>query len=242
MAVTPRLSLPLPTIGGDINTWGDKLHSGLNILDERVAEIQPSQLKGPTVLGVVVAQTATAFITRTLSAAIGLAFTNGDGIAGNPTLGYDLSALANKATPVDADIILIGDSAATPAFAARKATRANLLKAVTLTAQRRTFANLGVVTSPAGLNLATADHFIVEMGAVTTLEFSNVPAGVAMEVTLVLINGNFSGPGVTFAGHTWKWPGGAQPVFTTPGMDIIKAIWTGVDNTVLAYRVATDVR
>lgn len=239
MAVTSRLSLPLPTIGGDINTWGDKLHAGLKILDERVGEVLPSQLKGPTVLGVVVAQTATAFITRTLSAAIGLAFTNGDGIAGNPTLGYDLSALANKALPIDADILLLGDSAATPAFAARKTTRTNLLNAATLTAPRRVFNNLGVLSSSIVANLSAADHFIVEINGPTIFYFQHGPVGAAMEVTLVLING---GLGITFVNQTWRWPGGTAPAFTASGTDILKLIWTGADNIVLAYRVATDVR
>lgn len=247
MAVTPRLSLPLPTIGGDINTWGDKLHSGLTILDERVAEIQPAQLLGPTVLGVVVAQTATAFITRTLAAAVGLAFTNGDGIAGNPTLGYDLAGLANKALPLDADIVLLGDSAATPAFAARKATRTNLLKAATLTAPRRVSENKGLTGTGAFLlDLAGADYFIMEFapgGGGRTVGFSNTPTGRVMEITLICVNpGATDGGAPTFGDQIWKWPGGVLPAFTASGTDIIKAIWTGADNTVYAYRAAADVR
>lgn len=239
MAETTRLSLPLPTIGGDINTWGDKLHAGLEILDERVAEILPSQLLGPTVLGVVVAQTATAFITRTMAAATGLAITNGDGIAGNPTVGYNLSALANKALPLDADIVLLGDSATDPAFAARKATRTNLLKAATLTAPRRVSNNLGAPPSSIALDLASADYFIAEVASPKTILFQNGPAGKVMEVTLVLING---GIGTTFVNDDWRWPGGVAPTLTVSGVDVLKLIWTGVSNIVYGYRVATDIR
>lgn len=235
---TPLLSLILPEVGLSYNTWGEKINENLEVLDEAVGAIQPQQLGGAGT-GLVAAISANEFATRTLTASAGLTVTDGDGVAGNPTIAPNPTGLAAKALPVSADEVMIADSAA--AYAPRKATRTNFLKNAILTAPQAAVNNLGTPSGSVALDLATSNCFIVEVNTPgKSILTQNGPAGTAMEVTLVLTLG--ASGGVNFVNDAWKWAGGVAPTWTVGGTDIVKLLWVGDGaNTIYGWRVAAAV-
>jgi hypothetical protein len=234
---TPNLGLTKPEVGLSYNTWGEKINGDLDILDTVLGALEPQQLVGLSGPGLAVAVDASNFVPRSVAVGSGLSVSNGSGAAGNPTISQNPTGLTAKTLPVDADEVMIADSAAS--YAAKKSTRTNFLKAALHTAPRRVLSNLGTPLGNIGFDLDTSDTFLFEVSGPKTAIISNGPAGKAVELTLIIIN---AGSNLSFAGHTWLWPGGAAPTFTTSGVDIVKALWTGVSNTVYAWRVAVDVR
>lgn len=236
---TANFGFVLPEVGLSYNTWGEKLNQNWEDLDADLAAIKPGQLAGGGT-GLQVAVDANTFAARSIAVSAGLSIANANGAAGNPTVSLTPTGLTAKALPVDADEVVITDSAAS--FAPRKATRLNLLKQANHTAPRTVFSNLGVPSGSVALDLATSNHFLVEVNtAAKSILTQNGPTGVSMEITLVLTLG--ASGSVNFVNDTWLWPGGAVPTFTVGGTDVLKLLWTGDGaNTILAWRVATDVR
>jgi len=235
---TPNLGLTKPEVGLSFNTWGEKLNTNLDLLDSAVGEIQPQQLVGGGA-GLQAATGPTSFAARAVAAGTGVAVANGDGVAGNPTVSLSPTGLATKSLPVDADAVVLVDSAA--GGAPKKATRTSFLSSAVLTAPRKVLNNLGSPIGNIGLDLSTADSFLFEVSGPKTAVISNAPSSKSVELTLIIING---GANLLFAGgHIWKWPGGGLPSFTVSGIDIVKALWLGDgSNVVLAWRVAADVK
>lgn len=228
-----------PEVGLSYNTWGEKLNDNFDAIDAALAAVEPQQLAGAGV-GILAATAVDAFAARTLAVGSGLSITNPAGTAGNPTISQNPTGLAAKTLPVDADEVMIADSAAS--YAPKKATRTNLLKAASHTAPRNVYNNLGVPSGSVALDLSTSNHFLVEVNTpAKSVLTQNGPTGVSMEVTLVLSLG--ASGGVNFVNDAWKWPGGTPPTFTVGGTDILKLLWTGDGaNTIFAWRVAADVR
>lgn len=234
--ITTNLGLTKPEVGLSYNTWGEKINTDLDLLDAALWAIEPQQLVGGGV-GLLAGVDTENFAARTLAVGSGLSIANPTGGAGNPAISLNPTGLTAKTSPVDADEVLITDSAA--AFVPKKATRAALFTGTTFTAPRRTLSNLGAVSGSIGLDLSGADTFLVERSSgALGLGFNNLPSGKMMDVTIVLINGSNL---TTFGTQTWLWPGGATPIFTTSGTDIIKVLIVGT-STVYAWRVAEDVR
>jgi len=234
---TANLGLIKPEVGLSYNTWGEKINTNMDDIDAAVTAIQPIQLDTLSV-GVVVAVDANTFASRSIAGAAGITVANGSGAAGNPTVSSNPAGLTAKTLPVNADEVMVADSAA--AGAPKKATRTQFLTAALHTAPRKVLSNLGTPAGNIGLDLSMADSFLFEVSGSKTAIISNAPSGASVELTLIIING---GTNLSFAGHTWKWPGGGLPSFTVSGTDVVKALWLGDgSNVVLAWRVAADVK
>jgi len=119
---TEHLNLTKPEDGLSTDTWGIKLNADLDALDDEFdpetghnhaglgAPIPPAGLAGVGATGVVIATSETAFTTRALTAADGVAILDGTGVGGNPTIGANISNLTVKAEAASADQIMLLDS------------------------------------------------------------------------------------------------------------------------------------
>lgn len=94
------------------------------------------------------------------------------------------------------------------------------------------FQNLGRVSGTVNVNLSAGNYIIATIGGATTFTLSGVVTNACNTVLFELTNGGS-------AALTWgmkpKWPGGAAPVLTAAGVDLIAmvtrdngAVWRGV--------------
>jgi len=222
--LTTNLSLVKVEVGGSVNTWGDKVNTNMDLLDAAISTpIPPSQLDGAPGTGLVVANGGTTFLARALAVGGGLSVADGDGVAGDPTVTVLPSTATAKALPVDADLVLVGDSAAT--FAVKKSTRTQFLKGALHTAPRLVEVNKGVSFGAASMDLSAANYFRVEFGVGSTprFVFTNLPAaGEVIEVVVVLAN---TGGGLGYNDvDGYKWPGGAPPDISAAGTYVFRCL------------------
>lgn len=242
---TPNLGMTLPTPGGDDGTWGGTLNTALNAIDAAFDDaaghdhdgtpgggptLPPTSLSALVTTGLVVAASGTAFVGRLIAAGAGIAVTNGDGVAGNPTIALNITGLTGEATIVDADEVPLYDLSAT---AARKATRTNFLKRALVTSPRMAFEAKGSLSGAVSLDTSEYSYFSGTAVGNTTFTFANPPSsGLAYGFVLELTNGG------AFT-ITWPasvdWPNGVAPSLSPAGVDVLVfltrdggATWRGV--------------
>lgn len=106
---TTPLGLIKPEEGASTNTWGGKLNDNLDDVAALFHEttghrhtgvagdaptIAPNALSGLASNGMVVRASTSAFVKRSVAAGTGLTATNGDGVAGDPTLALSAANIA----------------------------------------------------------------------------------------------------------------------------------------------------
>jgi len=121
-----------------------------------------------------------------------------------------------KTSPVDADDVMIRDSAASGTI--KKATRTNLLKQALHTSPRFKYTDDGSGSGARTLDLALASYHKAQIVAATTFTFSNAPATEAFGFILELVNGGAGG--ITWPGGV-KWAGATAPALTVSGTDLL---------------------
>ncbi|MGB1223917.1 MAG: hypothetical protein ACPHCN_07215 [Mycobacterium sp.] len=139
---TTALSLVKPEVGASTDSWGQKWNSNADVIDGLLLgtgghshdgtngegpQLTPAALAGLSGVGLVVYQTTTGFIERTLTASAGVAVADGDGVSGNPTVSLDINGLTAETSPAAGDTVAVYDASA---GAIRKFTRANFLAGV----------------------------------------------------------------------------------------------------------------
>ena len=92
----------------------------------------------------------------------------------------------------------------------------NVTGAIQSTTYRETYSNLGTGGSTT-LDLSTANNFRRQFNATSTITVSNIPS-TAFGFTLVAVNAG--GYVITWPTGT-KWAGGAAPILTSSGTDIL---------------------
>jgi hypothetical protein len=245
---TTNVDLTKPEPGGSTNTWAGKLNADLDSLDALFGAtgghqhkgtagdgtpLLPASLTGISTYGIVVAKDGTTFLPRSvvLGSNGGVSIVNGSGIAGNVTLESDPHSTAAKSAMVDADEILIADSAA--AFVPKRVTRANFATGMLFSQYRLKFVSLGGVAGAQAIDFSAASSFAATVTGAVTWSFTNPPAsGAYCGFVLELTNG---GVGVQTWPASVKWPGGAAPTLSPSGVDVLVfltrdggATWRGV--------------
>ncbi len=228
---TPNLGLTLPTPGGSTGTWGTTLNTALNGIDAAFEattghdhdgtdgggpKLPPTSLSGLVATGLAVAVSGTGFLARSIAGGTGVSVTNGDGVAGNPTIALNVTGLTAETAIVDADEIPLYDLSAT---AVRKATRTNLLKRALVTSPRMAFEAKGSLAGAVSLDTSEYSYFAGTAVGNTTFSFANPPsAGLAYGFVLELTNGG------AFT-ITWPasvdWPTGTAPTLSPSGVDVL---------------------
>lgn len=255
---TVVLLLVLPQPGGSENTWGEKLNADLVALDALFhpstghdhvtygGKLPPLALLGAPLPGMLVVsrnpedeEDLGTWVARTIAALAngGLAVANGNGVDGNPTLSLALANLTAKATPVDADLVGIGDSAASNA--PKKATRAELLTRALISGQRNAVNVGGAANGAVSLDTRTDYHARTATGTVTWT-FLNPPAsGELAGFVVELTNGG------AFT-QNWPasvdWPGGSAPALTVSGKDLLRFLTRDGGTTWLGAVLDLDTR
>lgn len=240
---TENAGLVKPEPGASNNTWGTKLNADLDALDAKFDEVVGHKHTasvdtgdGPQLPPLALAPLATgalgfpavisdsAFAARVVTGGSGIRVTDGNGVAGNPTVAIDVSLITTALTAVDdADLIAIADvSDDTPtADESKKATRLSFLTGALITAPKYKYVDMGSGTGALALDVSTGSYFKAQATGNRTITLTNPPASDVAEIVI---------EGVNFGAHTitWpssvKWPGGVAPTFTTSGTDIIVGV------------------
>ena len=100
--------------------------------------------------------------------------------------------------------------------------------------------NLGSLSGVQSLNLAQSQYFMFTVSGALTLSFLNTPTGANVTgVVLRITNGNSSV--ITWPAGT-KWPGGAVPVLTSAGVDLVVLMTDDNGSTWNGIVVGKDIR
>ena len=162
---TTNLALTKPEIGGSTDTWGTKLNADLDLLDAEFGtgghthsgaagegvQLTPAALSGLSSNGLAVRISASAFVARTITAGVGMAVTNGNGVSGNPTVAMDIIGLGTATPDRVADSIPFYDNSGT-------IVRRSLISGI-----QRTTASAAETTAGSDVDVV-GDHLEVHVG------------------------------------------------------------------------------
>lgn len=228
---TPVLSLVQPEVGASADTWGGKINADLLAVDNLFhsttghahtgtgtngPQLTPAALAGLSTNGLAARTGASTFAPRTVAAGSGIGVSDGDGVAGNPTIALDVNGLTAETAIADGDAVPLYDASAT---AHRKATRENFLKGAKHVAPVMAWLDKGAISGAQSLDLSLYTFFTATATAGITWTFSNAPAsGVGFGFVLELVNG---GLGTQAWPASVDWPNGTAPTLSSTGTDIL---------------------
>jgi hypothetical protein len=122
---TTHLGLIKPEVGSSNDTWGGKHNTNQDTLDALFApsgghghtgvagqgsRLTPGALEGVAGDGLIARASGAAFVNRVLTGAFGVGVSNGNGVAGNPTVVLDIPGLAELTEPDSADLVPVHDA------------------------------------------------------------------------------------------------------------------------------------